>query len=86
MLDQMTKYWIIDKSLILIPNILEFSYLKNTGIAFSMSVNNIITIIISILLIIFLIVLLNKRYKKRTFSRKNFIDFCNNRRISQSNR
>lgn len=70
LLDQITKYLIINKSFNILPNILKLSYLENTGIAFSMNLNNILTIIISILLIIFLLILLNKGFNNKSMIEK----------------
>lgn len=70
LLDQITKYLIINKSFNILPNILKLSYLENTGIAFSMNLNNILTIIISILLIIFFLIILNKNYNKKSIIEK----------------
>lgn len=67
LLDQITKNLIINKNdIIIIPNLLIFSYAKNTGIAFSIGENNtIFTIILGIFLLvislIFSIFFINKK-------------------------
>ena len=45
-LDQITKYTLMGKNLTIIPNILNFTYTENTGVAFGIGANNIFLIII----------------------------------------
>ena len=51
-LDQITKYILIGKNLTIIPNILNFTYTENTGVAFGIGANNIfLTIIVNIIVL-----------------------------------
>lgn len=63
-IDQVTKSLIIDKSYTIIPNILNFTYTQNNGIAFGMGMNRNIVIIISIILLLAFLVLLVKNINK----------------------
>lgn len=45
-IDQITKALLIEKNFIIIPNILDFTYTKNTGAAFGIGSNNIFFIIL----------------------------------------
>lgn len=63
-IDQVTKSLIIDKSFTIIPNILNFTYTQNTGVAFGMGMNRNIVIIISIILLLAFLVLLVKNINK----------------------
>ena len=54
LLDQIVKYLMINKDIVVIENVLKFSFTKNYGMAFSIG-NGIISIIISSILIILLI-------------------------------
>lgn len=69
-LDQLTKYLVINKSIIIIPNFLNITYTQNTGGAFGIGRINFI-LIISIIIIIGIIVFLIKEKKKIT----NYIPF-----------
>ena len=51
-LDQITKYILIGKNFTIIPNILNFTYTENTGVAFGIGANNIfLTIIVNIIVL-----------------------------------
>ena len=51
-LDQITKYTLMGKNLTIIPNILNFTYTENTGVAFGIGANNIfLTIIVNIIVL-----------------------------------
>ena len=54
--DQVTKMILINQNITIIPNFLSFNYIQNTGAAFNIGTNNIITIIIINLIIIGLII------------------------------
>ena len=54
--DQVTKMILINQNITIIPNFLSFNYIQNTGAAFNMGTNNIITIIIINVIIIGLII------------------------------
>ena len=54
--DQVTKLIFINQNITIIPNFLSFNYTQNTGAAFNMGTNNIITIIIINVIIIGLII------------------------------
>ena len=55
-LDQITKYILIGKNLTIIPNILDFTYTKNTGVAFGIGANNIFLIIVVNIIILGVII------------------------------
>lgn len=55
-IDQLTKMLMINQNIFVIPEILNFSYTQNTGVAFSIGENNTILIILLNLLILGLIV------------------------------
>ena len=46
LLDQITKILVINENIILIPNLLSFTYTQNAGTAFGIGSNNTIIIII----------------------------------------
>ena len=51
-IDQITKYTLMGKNLTIIPNILNFTYTENTGVAFGIGANNIfLTIIVNIIVL-----------------------------------
>ena len=54
--DQVTKMILINQNITIIPNFLSFNYIQNTGAAFNIGTNNIITIIIINVIIIGLII------------------------------
>ena len=54
--DQVTKLIFINQNITIIPNFLSFNYTQNTGAAFNIGTNNIITIIIINVIIIGLII------------------------------
>ena len=54
--DQVTKMILINQNITIIPNFLSFNYTQNTGAAFNIASNNIITIIIINVIIIGLII------------------------------
>ena len=54
--DQVTKMILINQNITIIPSFLAFNYTQNTGAAFNIGTNNIITIIIINLIIIGLII------------------------------
>ena len=65
-LDQITKYILIGKNLTIIPNILNFTYTENTGVAFGIGANNMFLIIIVNIIVLGVII---------DCIRKNQIDF-----------
>lgn len=62
LIDQLTKNILINKNIIIIPNILNFIYTKNTGAAFGIGKNSVI-IILNILIIAMITIFLIKRNK-----------------------
>ena len=66
-LDQLTKYFVIDKNIIVIPNFLNITYTKNTGGAFGLGTINIITIINILLLIVMIAFIIKENKKIRYF-------------------
>ena len=54
--DQVTKMILINQNITIIPNFFAFNYIQNTGVAFNIGTNNIITIIIINVIIIGLII------------------------------
>ena len=69
-IDQLSKFLVIDKNISIIPNFIEFNYTQNTGGAFGIGRINFI-LIISIIIIIGIIVFLIKENTKIT----NYIPF-----------
>lgn len=68
-LDQLTKMVLINKNITLIPNLMEFTYTKNTGAAFGIGSNNIImVIIVNVIILGFIIKFLKDNSKKVDFS------------------
>lgn len=55
-LDQITKAILIGKNFTIIPNILNFTYTENTGVAFGIGSNNLIMIIIVNIIILGIII------------------------------
>lgn len=67
-LDQLTKMALINKDITLIPNLMEFTYTKNTGAAFGIGSNNIImVIIVNVIILGFIIKFLKDNSKKVDF-------------------
>lgn len=67
--DQLTKMALINKNITLIPNLMEFTYTKNTGAAFGIGSNNIImVIIVNVIILGFIIKFLKDNSKKVDFS------------------
>lgn len=69
-LDQLTKYLVINKNIALIPNFLNMTYTKNTGAAFGIGTIDIVTFI-TILIVIAIIVFIIKARNNI----KNFVPF-----------
>lgn len=46
LIDQLTKFILINKNIIVIPNFLEFNYIENQGVAFSIADGNIVMIVL----------------------------------------
>ena len=69
-IDQLSKFLVIDKNISIIPNFIEFNYTQNTGGAFGIGRIN-FSLIISIIIIIGIIVFLIKENTKIT----NYIPF-----------
>lgn len=66
--DQLTKMALINKNITLIPNLMEFTYTKNTGAAFGIGSNNIImVIIVNVIILGFIIKFLKDNSKKVDF-------------------
>ena len=65
-IDQLSKFLVIDKNISIIPNFIEFNYTQNTGGAFGIGRINFI-LIISIIIIIGIIVFLIKENTKITY-------------------
>lgn len=55
-LDQLTKNFLMEKNVRIIPNVLNFTYTENTGAAFGMGSNNIWMIIIMNIIILGIII------------------------------
>ncbi len=64
-LDQITKAILSGKNLIIIPNILNFTYTENTGVAFGIGSNNLILIIISNIVVLGIIIRFIKERKEQ---------------------
>ena len=58
MIDQITKIIMINKQIVIIPNVLNFTYIQNTGGAFGIGYINLITILNFLVLVSLLIFLL----------------------------
>ena len=65
LLDQITKAILSGKNLIIIPNILNFTYTENTGVAFGIGSNNLILIIISNIVVLGIIIRFIKERKEQ---------------------
>ena len=55
-LDQITKALLVGKNFTIIPNVLNFTYTENTGVAFGIGSNNLIMIIIVNIIILGIII------------------------------
>ena len=62
--DQVVKSLVINRNFTVIPNILDFTYTQNTGVAFGMGMNSNLIIIISIILLLAFLVLFIKNMNK----------------------
>lgn len=69
LLDQLTKILMINKQLTIIPNLLEFTYTENTGVAFGIANSKIFLIILASILILGIIV----KFIKETQTDKNIL-------------
>lgn len=69
LLDQLTKILMINKQLTIIPNLLEFTYTENTGVAFGIANSKIFLIILLSILILGIIV----KFIKETQTDKNIL-------------
>lgn len=69
LLDQLTKILMINKQLTIIPNLLEFTYTENTGVAFGIANSKIFLIILVSILILGIIV----KFIKETQTDKNIL-------------
>lgn len=69
LLDQLTKILMINKQLTIIPNLLEFTYTENTGVAFGIANSKILLIILVSILILGIIV----KFIKKTQTDKNIL-------------
>ena len=65
LLDQITKAILSGKNLIIIPNILNFTYTENTGVAFGIGSSNLILIIISNIVVLGIIIKFIKERKEQ---------------------
>ena len=69
LLDQITKAILIGKNITIIPNILNFTYTENTGVAFGIGSNNLLFIIIvNIILLGIIIKFIKERKEQVNFS------------------
>ena len=62
LLDQILKFLIINKSIKIIDNVFNFTYTQNSGAAFGIGNNIVVSILTCILLIIFCIYIYQNRY------------------------
>lgn len=65
LLDQITKAILSGKNLIIIPNILNFTYTENTGVAFGIGSSNLILIIIANIVVLGIIIKFIKERKEQ---------------------
>lgn len=63
-LDQITKFLIIEKNIIIIPNFLSLTYTENTGVAFNIGSNNLFFIILVNIIILGIIIKFIKEIKE----------------------
>ncbi len=65
LLDQITKVILIGKNTTVIPNVLNFTYTENTGVAFGIGANNLILIIIVNIVVLGIIIKFIKERKEQ---------------------
>ena len=65
LLDQITKVILIGRNITIIPNILNFTYTENTGVAFGIGSSNLILIIISNIVVLGIIIKFIKERKEQ---------------------
>lgn len=65
LLDQITKAILIGKNITIIPNVLNFTYTENTGVAFGIGANNLILIIIVNIVVLGIIIKFIKERKEQ---------------------
>ena len=65
LLDQITKAILIGKNITIIPNILNFTYTENTGVAFGIGSSNLILIIIVNIVVLGIIIKFIKERKEQ---------------------
>ena len=65
LLDQITKAILIGKNTTVIPNVLNFTYTENTGVAFGIGANNLILIIIVNIVVLGIIIKFIKERKEQ---------------------
>ena len=65
LLDQITKAILIEKNITIIPNILNFTYTENTGVAFGIGSSNLILIIIVNIVVLGIIIKFIKERKEQ---------------------
>lgn len=68
-IDRITKLLLINKEITIIPNLLNFTYIENNGVAFGIASNN--TILIVLLNVIILAIII--KFLKEKFSKTNYI-------------
>ena len=69
LLDQITKAILIEKNITIIPNILNFTYTENTGVAFGIGSSNLILIIIVNIVVLGIIIkFIKEREEQVNFS------------------
>lgn len=68
-IDRITKLLLINKEITIIPNFLNFTYTKNSGVAFGIASNNTILIVLMNVIILAIII----KFLKEKFSKTNYI-------------
>lgn len=69
LLDQITKVILIGKNITVIPNVLNFTYTENTGVAFGIGSNNLLFIIIVNIIVLGMIIkFIKEREEQVNFS------------------
>ena len=68
-IDRITKLLLVNKEITIIPNLLNFTYIENNGVAFGIASNN--TILIVLLNVIILAIII--KFLKEKFSKTNYI-------------
>lgn len=72
-IDQITKILMINKRIVIIPNVLNFTYIKNPGVAFGIGKGYInLIIIINLLILVFIAIFLFKNSNKIKYT----IPYC----------